>query len=1042
MWFGVLFLHIQLCCMNLIISSNFIWILLSSWSETSPNQYVLSANSAGLYEIEAQLESSTPEFTTSLNWNQDLNGSNNNYSELFLAFECYDSSSETLEADTVFIRAGETGADDPLRVHTHSGGEIFSTTSSYLGLSSFGSPFETIITAKKDSASNTLQLHITNTTQNYTLPLCSIELQSHCYSLKGVGLKAKCTSSNTENFSFGVSSFSQSYTSNIPLYLNSHFLSASAELNLFFNQRITQPLSLKWTSSNDTIQNTTPEAGLNSICLDLPYHQLRPGIPREITLTSHALDTTISVVLTTTSPPSFRDIVFTEIMADATPSMSSIPEDEYIEIYNCSNTVIDVNGWVLIDSDTPYPITHNWDGLLYPESTFIIVRTPSLWANFSANKSECSSWSGLNDNGDHLQLVHPSGIAVDILEYEKSWWQEGTSNTQPGRSLSKIHSRSCNISSSWFPTSLPNGSSPGIYTHSDTIYQTPQVVTPHKINDEQICLDFSPPIDPTSSLKVRTSESLWTSATFLNDYWKVDIPVDDRRSIFIEIDSIRSCQNSRILNTLLEYWTVVEPVNSSNIAISEICHSPLEGGSEWIELTKTTENSIDLFDLHINGVSIYNELFESNKIFESIILLQSEHPEWNSLNATEGEIILTHGIDTLEQVNYNKCWHTNNDCFYSGSTLQRIDLFKDSNDPGNWGSSRGIWGGSPNEYQTTEKEVIETGIVWAMKDNKLSWKSSVQMDSTVLNPYNWSFQLGWEFDDATQTSATSIETIEWISYWADSIYLLDRPNQFKLTHINSLLEDNSGSRLILNELLPEPNTQACRFIELKNPSEHTAFANDYLLTSTENPNAEDWTRLSNEAWIIPPGELIALAECPSWIEHIDSQSICIESDLPSLQKGRELILSKDYELTCDAYTIPACQPGISQERICTDLELWVDAPSPFATPGRENTSSCDLGIEKEGVHFSVWPKTIHRSNENFRWINVEYHDLISAIFNVYSIQGELVFIHELDERKRIIWEGIDANGFNLNAGNYVIELYGITEGGNEAIERELVVILE
>ena len=61
---------------------------------------------------------------------------------------------------------------------------------------------------------------------------------------------------------------------------------------------------------------------------------------------------------------------------------------------------------------------------------------------------------------------------------------------------------------------------------------------------------------------------------------------------------------------------------------------------------------------------------------------------------------------------------------------------------------------------------------------------------------------------------------------------------------------------------------------------------------------------------------------------------------------------------------------------------------------------------------------------------------------MYSIQGELVFIHELDERKRIIWEGIDANGFNLNAGNYVIELYGITEGGNEAIERELVVILE
>ena len=49
------------------------------------------------------------------------------------------------------------------------------------------------------------------------------------------------------------------------------------------------------------------------------------------------------------------------------------------------------------------------------------------------------------------------------------------------------------------------------------------------------------------------------------------------------------------------------------------------------------------------------------------------------INATEGELILTKGVDTLEQVNYNKCWHTNNDCFYSGSTLQRVELFKDSN---------------------------------------------------------------------------------------------------------------------------------------------------------------------------------------------------------------------------------------------------------------------------------------------------------------------------------------------------------------------------
>lgn len=1027
--------------MNNPLSSYFIWLLLSSWVESIPNQFTLSAPSAGTYTLIAELNSPVQEFTTTLNWGQHLSGSNNNRSEIFLAFEYYDASSEALEADTLHIRAGETGSDDPIRVRTYSGGELFSTTAEPLGLSSFGSAFSNQLTFCKDSTSSLIQINISNSDQGYTLPLFSANLSSPQLQLKSIGFMAKCTSSNTQNFSFGIASFSPT-TFSEPLSINSHYLSSSAVLHLNLNQRLTNQISASWASSNSSINNLQPEAFLASATLNLPLNDLRPGIPRDLNITTIDLDTTISIVLTAGTEASFRDVVFTEIMANATPSMSSIPEDEYIEIYNCSNSVIDVNGWVLIDSDTPYNIIHDWDGLLFPDSAFIIVRTPSLWSAFNGNISECSSWSGLNDNGDHLQLLQPSGIAVDILEYEKSWWQEGTSNTQAGRSLTKIHPRLCNISSSWLPASLPIGSSPNNYAPSTTPQSPPITVTPHKLNNDQICLVFTPPIDPTSPLNIRTSTNNWIAADFEEKHWTAPLHVESGKSIFLEIDSIRNCQTSTYDDTLLEAWNIIEPANSSNIAITEICHSPIDGNYEWIEITKSSHNPIDLYDLRVNGTLISNEIFISNELFETLIIRETLTEDWKALSATNGSITLIKGNDTLDIVNYSKCWHSSPEEFNSGATLKRLNIYTPSNDPNNWCSSHGQWDASLGEYQVEESEIVERGITWSISEDKLIWNSSIRMDSTILDPLNWSFQTSWNFIDASQTSAVSEANLSWICLWSDSIYNLSRPDHFKLTHLRSALERSTDSRLVLNEVLPEPSPGNCKFIELVNNTETAAFANDFLITTAEFPSADSWISLSENSTIIPPGETIAFAECPSWIENVDLRSKCIELDLPSLQSGRRLKIAKAYGDPHDTFVIPTCKEGVSKERLCHDLHLYVDTPIEGATPGRENISHCEASQSSRKDHLVVWPRTLQRSNENFKWVNIEIEGISSGTILIYTLMGELVNSFSLENGTRFIWEGKDSNEFLLFEANYVLELTGENLDGKAVIEREIVAILD
>jgi len=113
--------------------------------------------------------------------------------------------------------------------------------------------------------------------------------------------------------------------------------------------------------------------------------------------------------------PSFADgsVIITEIMFN--PGTTE-PENEWVELYNVTNTDIDLNGFTLIDNTNAYVLT----GVIPANSPIIIANVSepvfqNEWAS-TVNVVNVSTMS-LNNVGELLEIVDPSGNTLDRVDY-------------------------------------------------------------------------------------------------------------------------------------------------------------------------------------------------------------------------------------------------------------------------------------------------------------------------------------------------------------------------------------------------------------------------------------------------------------------------------------------------------------------------------------------------------------------------------------------------------------------------------------------------
>jgi len=111
----------------------------------------------------------------------------------------------------------------------------------------------------------------------------------------------------------------------------------------------------------------------------------------------------------------YLDVVINEIAWMGTENSQN---DEWIELYNNSSSIIDLNGWKIISNDNaPNIILKN---KIPSKGFFILERTDDT--TLPNTKADLIYKGSLNNNGEYLKLIDANGEIIDEIDCSKEWF--------------------------------------------------------------------------------------------------------------------------------------------------------------------------------------------------------------------------------------------------------------------------------------------------------------------------------------------------------------------------------------------------------------------------------------------------------------------------------------------------------------------------------------------------------------------------------------------------------------------------------------------
>jgi hypothetical protein len=145
---------------------------------------------------------------------------------------------------------------------------------------------------------------------------------------------------------------------------------------------------------------------------------------------------------------------------------------EYVEFHNVSERDVDVAQWIMRDRPTSSGVNEFRLALspkvVRPGEFFVLASDSSVLRLFSsttfeprlltiANQSSLS----LNNDGDDVVLLDPSGFTIDSVSFSPAWHNPNVTD-KTGRSLEKLNPMlPSNISRNWTTSALAIGGTPG-----------------------------------------------------------------------------------------------------------------------------------------------------------------------------------------------------------------------------------------------------------------------------------------------------------------------------------------------------------------------------------------------------------------------------------------------------------------------------------------------------------------------------------------------------------------------------------------------------
>ncbi|MFA6261706.1 MAG: lamin tail domain-containing protein [Bacteroidia bacterium] len=457
--------------------------------------------------------------------------------------------------------------------------------------------------------------------------------------------------------------------------------------------------------------------------------------------------------------PAIRnDIVISEIMAD--PELaSSLPDCEYIELFNRSDKVISLEGWTF------------WSGLsfcqfgkrlLKPDSFLVITSSGNEYLFSGKPVMGAVAFPALANSGAQLVLRNASGKLIFQIKYSSAWYRH-TIKEKGGWSLEmRDANNACGGEENWSVSEDPTGGTPGRQNSIQGFLPdlfAPEITSIYPIDSLQLEVRFNESMEvlglqQLSNYEIQPEIKIILASPVEPELRAVRLllnqPLKSETVYRIKISNGADCAGN-LLNEQNTYtFELPVELEAGNLAINEILFNPYAEGSDFLEVVNTSVKWIDLKNVLVANLNDDGTIHEAIHLREDGWLMQpgeylvfAANPsdicnryvtpskgsvlpcELPSMNDDEGAVLLMKGADLrLDEVHYSEKMHFALLDNPEGVSLERIALNRPSNDITNWSSAASTAGyatpGAVNSqyYQAENK----TGIM--------------QVDPLVFSPDN------------------------------------------------------------------------------------------------------------------------------------------------------------------------------------------------------------------------------------------------------------------------------------------------------------------
>ncbi|MEL6253768.1 MAG: lamin tail domain-containing protein [Bacteroidota bacterium] len=601
------------------------------------------------------------------------------------------------------------------------------------------------------------------------------------------------------------------------------------------------------------------------------------------------------------------DVVINEIFADPTPSQG-LPEAEFLELFNRSNKVLDLQNWSISNGSTVGLLPAH---VLNPGELLILARDTDAgrYSPLGTTISP-SNWTTLVNSGDNLGLRSAEGALIDTIDYEPAWFRDEF-KAGGGFSLERINpdNLDCPSKANWAATVNAQGGTPGAFNsifNASPENDPPALASVAVLDPQTLELCFDEPMDASAldNLSLYNLTGIGAPLTAESqgpDFECVRLSFSSALQLGqiyqLEVEgSVVDCSGNAMGNMASFPVVLARPAQANEVVFTELYpdFTPSEGlpDAEFVEIYNRTSEVLDLSGSVLTdggGFALINNL----QIFpdEYVILCKLDDAEefeafgktlgldgFPSLgNSTDSLTFFSVSGDVLDFVYYSDDWYADPNKSSGGFSLEKIDPdYVDCNQPANWRASEAMIGGTPGAQNSIDGSYTDTEIpllsgIRIVGSNGLELLFSEQMDVTsleILNNYIAGQGIGSPIIAlATSPHFTSVRLTFDQDFQENILYTLEvkgladcAGNVITETYSFGLPLPAQVGDVLINEILFNPISGGADYVEIANVSEKILDLNSLRIGEIfpETDSIFNSDPLTSSSVLFFPGQLICL----------------------------------------------------------------------------------------------------------------------------------------------------------------------------------------